>query len=317
MIRNTRQVIRRLGPLTRSWYGFRIAMKEALQSFTVGCRRLELFDAKQGAKIPLAVLYPSRADEQVVRFGPYPLSVAMDAPAADGTSPLVVVSHGNGSSPWTFRGLAARLASEGFVVAMPEHPGNSRSDNSLAHTTANLANRPRHVKLVIDAVFERFSCSPRVAVIGHSIGAYTALAVAGGQPSCTPHESPDGLSRPIEVVHDPRVAALVLLAPAAIWFTPDGSLDAVDAPIFLRTGEHDEEAPAFHGQIVRRGARGRIDAREVENAGHFSFQSPFPPELSRPDFPPAHDPPGFDRAAYQPILHAEVLDFLRATLGAR
>lgn len=283
-------------------------------SFTVGCRQLALVDTKQGATIPLTVLYPSRAVESVERFGPYALSVARDAEMEGRDRPLVVVSHGNGSSPWTFRGLAARLASEGFVVAMPEHPGNSRSDNSLAHTMANLENRPRHVKLVIDRVLETFACAPVVAVIGHSIGAYTALAVAGGEPSCAPHESADGVSHPIEVEHDPRVAALVLFAPAVIWFTPDGALDAVRAPILLRTAEHDEDAPAFHREIIRRGARGPVDAREIANAGHFSFQSPFPKEMVRPGFPPAHDPEGFDREAYQPLLHAEVLAFLRANL---
>ena len=111
-----------------------------------------------------------------------------------------------------------------------------------------------------------------------------------------------------------RAFYLVLLAPAAVWFTPDGSLDAVEAPILLRTGEHDEDAPAFHGDIVRRGVRGRIDSAVVPDAGHFSFQSPFPPELARPNFPPARDPEGFDREAYQPILHGEVVAFLRATL---
>jgi predicted dienelactone hydrolase len=286
----------------------------SFMSFTVGLRSVDLFDEKQGVAIPLTVLYPSRAEERAERFGPYAISAARDAEMEGEGHPLVVISHGNGSSPWTFRGLAHRLASDGFVVAMPEHPGNSRSDNSVAHTLANLENRPRHVRLVIDAVLAAFSGSPKVAVIGHSIGAYTALAIAGGNPSCTPHESADGISHPVEVVHDPRVAALVLLAPAAVWFTPDGSLDAVRVPVLLRTGEHDEDAPAFHGEIVRRGVRGPVDAREVPNAGHFSFQSPFPPEMVRPGFPPAHDPSGFDRAAYQPILHAEILAFLSAHL---
>jgi hypothetical protein len=42
--------------------------------------------------------------------------------------------------------------------------------------------------------------------------------------------------------------------------------------------------------------------------------SPFPAELVRPGFLPAYDPPGFDRAAYQDVLHAEVATFLRAAI---
>ena len=49
------------------------------------------------------------------------------------------------------RPIALHLARAGFVVALPEHPGNNRSDNSLANTAVNLANRPRHVRLVLDA----------------------------------------------------------------------------------------------------------------------------------------------------------------------
>ncbi|MFL5350272.1 MAG: hypothetical protein ACJ8AT_36315 [Hyalangium sp.] len=37
------------------------------------------------------------------------------------------MSHGTGGSPWTYRGMAAHLARAGFVVALPEHPGNNRS----------------------------------------------------------------------------------------------------------------------------------------------------------------------------------------------
>jgi hypothetical protein len=42
--------------------------------------------------------------------------------------------------------------------------------------------------------------------------------------------------------------------------------------------------------------------------------SPYPPEMKRPDLLPAQDPPGFDRARYQPELHAEIVAFLRAAL---
>jgi predicted dienelactone hydrolase len=214
------------------------------------------------------------------------------------------------------------LARAGFVVALPEHPGNNRSDNSLANTAANLENRPRHVRLVLDAIFEDAELGKRlspggVGVIGHSMGGYTALAVAGGRPSSFPNESPDGQARAIPVVHDPRVRALVLLAPASPWFMAEGALAGVEIPILMRTAERDEHTPAMHAEIILRGVPDpqRIDHRVVPNAGHFSFQSPFPPAMTRPEFPPSQDPAGFDRAAFQPVLHAEILAFLRASLG--
>lgn len=290
---------------------------------TVGCRALDVADVVQGARVPVWVLYPTRAPERLEQFGPYPLAVATGAPVEGEQLPLVVISHGNNGSPWTLRGMAAHLARAGFVVALVEHPGNSRSDGSLAGTAANLENRPRHVRLVLDAVFEDEQLGKRlspagVGVIGHSIGAYTALAVAGGRPSALPHEVPEGRARAVPVVRDLRVRALVLLAPASPWFMAEGALADVNLPILMRTGELDEHTPAGHAGIILRGLPDpqRIDYRVVPNAGHFSFQSPFPPAMTKPEFPPSQDPAGFDRLAYQAVLHAEILTFLRDSLGS-
>jgi pimeloyl-ACP methyl ester carboxylesterase len=157
-----------------------------------------------------------------------------------------------------------------------------------------------------------------VGLIGHSLGAYTALALAGGRPTASPQQSPDGQPHAIPVSPDRRVRALVLLAPATVWYTLEGALADVDLPILLWLAEKDDVAPAFHGDIVRRGVRDarRIEERLLPGGGHFSFCTPFPPERVRPDFPPSQDPPGFDRAAMQPLIHAAVATFLRETLRA-
>jgi hypothetical protein len=52
----------------------------------------------------------------------------------------------------------------------------------------------------------------------------------------------------------------------------------------------------------------------VPDAGHFAFWGPVPPLLASPSFLPGQDPPGFDRAAYQPVLARTVTAFLRAHL---
>ena len=277
-----------------------------------GLRALEVKDDVQGVRVPAWLVYPAPGEPKPVRFGPYELEVVEGAALPREPLPLVVVSHGNGGSPWTHRGTALHLARAGFLVALVEHPGNSRADNSLAFTAANLANRPRHVRLVLDAV-EALVRPSRVAILGQSIGGYTALAVAGGRPITAASEEQDGVSKPVPVTRDPRVSALVLLAPATAWFHPEGALADVDVPILLRTGEHDPYALSIHGEIVLRGVRdpSRVDANVVPNAGHFSFQTPFPPALSRPDFEPSQDPPGFDRAAYHDVLNAEIEAFLR------
>ncbi len=166
----------------------------------VGLCALAAVDPVQGVGIPAWLLYPTGAEERIERierFGPSELSVAREAPLASPAARLVVISHGNSGPPWTHRTTAAHLVRAGFAVALVEHPGNSRSDDALAGTPANLAGRPRHVRRVIDAVLADPALAPRIpatgiAVRGHSIGAYTALAVAGGQPRSPPPSSPTG-----------------------------------------------------------------------------------------------------------------------------
>ncbi len=285
----------------------------------VGCRALETDDLVQGARIPLRLLYPTLAAGQPEPFGPFELSVAMNAPVDGRDLPLVIVSHGTGSTPWLHRDLAAHLARAGFVVVLVQHPGNNRGDDGLAGTVVNLQNRPRHLRLAIDAALADDvvgkSIAPRaVSVIGHSLGGYTALAVAGGKPSSFAWEKRDGAVGPFDVEHDARVRALVLLAPATAWFMNGDALANVDVPILMRTGAKDPHTDAMHGKIVERGLRDRerLDHEVIANAGHFAFVSPYPAALASPAIPPSQDPEGFARAAYLPFLFAEIVTFLRA-----
>ena len=120
----------------------------------------------------------------------------------------------------------------------------------------------------------------------------------------------------METAINPRVRALVLLAPAVFWFAPPASLAHIRIPILMFSGEHDDITPAGQAEIVRDGvAEGMLEHRVIQGAGHFSFQSVFPLALTRPDFAPSQDPPGFDRAAFQPVLHAEIAAFLRRCLA--
>jgi predicted dienelactone hydrolase len=287
-----------------------------------GCRLSEVNDAVQNAVIPLALLYPAREAEREARFGPYALDVAKDAAPVGEHLPLVVISHGNGGTPWAYRDLAKHLALSGFFVALPEHPGNSRHDNSLAGTADNLANRPRQISLCIDAILstapalKNHVASTGVAVIGHSIGGYTALAAAGGKPWAGPHETRDGKAHPVPVTPDSRIRSLVLLTPATFWFIP-GSLNEVRVPILMRTGERDEITPASQAAAtVISGVPdpSRVEHKVIPGAGHFSVMSKFPPEMTRPDFPPSQDAAGFDREKIQPNLFADIVEFLERTL---
>lgn len=273
---------------------------------------------------PMLILYPSHSPERPEKLGPYTLNVSMDGSIAEGPQTLVVISHGTGGSHLLYRTLAAHLARNGFVVAMPEHPRNNRNNNDLAGTAENLGNRPRHIRLVIDWAFssDAFGSSLQpntAAIIGHSLGGYTALATAGGLPTAFPNETPEQQPRKIEVIPDDRVKALVLLAPATVWFMAPDALREVRIPILMLTAEKDPHTPEIHGEIVKRGVPDKtlIEHRVVTNAGHFSFQSPFPESMINPAFPPSQDPEGFDRARFHEEMNAEILNFLNRAVRSR
>ncbi len=287
----------------------------------VGCRTVEITDNngnKTNAVFPMIIFYPTDTREKPEKLGPYDLSFAADASIKNGIFPLVLISHGSGGSHLVYRTLAHHLASHGFIVGIPEHPFNNRNNNTLENTVDNLINRPRHLKACIDWFYthEQFGVHLKpdfVSVIGHSMRGYTALALAGGKPTSFSRESPNNHELKVDVTSDPRVKALVLLAPATVWFRYARSLNKVNASILMLTAEKDELTDDFHSQVVLNGVPKNIQTqhRIIENAGHFSFIDPFPQEMTRVTFPPSQDPPGFNRRDFLQRLNAEVLEFLQ------
>src|SRR5262245_6711723 len=189
--------------------------------------------------------------------------------AARGSFPLVVFSHGNGGVRFQSWFLLRALASHGFVVAAPDHAGNTALD-AIAGTSDPIgvaaANRPRDASFVIDQMLGRDGDPDdplhgriderNIAVAGHSFGGFTALATAAGFVDYRP---------------DPRVDAIVPIAPATGF--GDEQLASVDVPTLLMGGTSDTVVPIEPG-IVR--AWDLIPARpeyrvDLEAAGHNSF----------------------------------------------
>lgn len=277
-----------------------------------GSVQLKIRDESGKISFPVLVQYPTNEPSKPTAFGPYIMDVSPDAEVLEGQYPLVIISHGNGGSHLLYRTISTHLAKNGYIVAMVEHYGNNRNNNELEYTTENLINRPRHISLTINEMlsenrFYKSIASDKIAVIGHSMGGYTALALAGGVP-----RTKEGLK--VDVSSDDRIKAIVLLAPGTGWFM--NSLDKVTIPILMLTAQHDPVTPAWNAEIVLKGVpdQSQVIFREVENAGHFSFLSPFPDAMKKPDFLPSTDPKGFDREQFHKELPVEILDFLNDKL---
>ncbi|NES24318.1 MAG: alpha/beta hydrolase, partial [Symploca sp. SIO3E6] len=119
--------------------------------------------------------------------------------ARESHGPLVVFSHGYGSDRKFLTYLARHLASHGISVASVEHPNSNYTwiDRSSVGEqigdilpASEFIDRPLDVSFALDRITQisRKSASLRgkfntkqVSVLGHSLGGYTALVLAGGK----------------------------------------------------------------------------------------------------------------------------------------
>jgi predicted dienelactone hydrolase len=162
------------------------------------------------------------------------------APVAEGPFPLVVYSHGSGGFRWVATFFTEFLASKGFVVAAPDHTGNTAIDSftgGSVDSPTNANNRPGDVSDTIDAVLAASAdeADPlagrvddsRIGLTGHSFGGFTALASASG------HTNTVGTTSA-----DPRITALVLMAPYTLLLS-DEELASVTLPTLMISGTDD------------------------------------------------------------------------------
>lgn len=105
-----------------------------------------------------------------------------------GPHPVVILSHGFSLGRTGYAWLAEHLASYGFVVVAPQH--YELVDETLSEFWRASITRPQEIAVVLDYVaaqseqggkFARLIDMERLAVIGHSYGGYTALAMAGAR----------------------------------------------------------------------------------------------------------------------------------------
>ena len=138
----------------------------------------------------------SRTLTDVSRIRSFPVDIYL--PSTTKPLPVIVISHGLGSDRTSFAYLAEFLASHGFVVAVPEHPGsNAQQLQALLGGVANevtepreFVDRPLDVKYILDRLEFLTNSDPeykgrfnmeQVGVIGQSFGGYTILGLAGAQ----------------------------------------------------------------------------------------------------------------------------------------
>jgi len=211
-------------------------------------------------------------------------------PATPGVrSPLVVFSHGYLGCATQSRFLTQMLASHGYWVVAPQHndatcrgahsgsghrapaPRPPSFAKPEAWSDSTFVGRAEDIRAVLDAIAGDSALASqvdldRLGLVGHSLGGYTVVGLAGGWASW----------------RLPKVRAVLALSPYTEPFVKHNTLAQLSAPIMYQGGTLDWGITPF----VRR-ANGAYDESpspkyfvDFAGAGHFAWT----------DFPsPVHD----------------------------
>ena len=216
----------------------------------------------------------------------FPVDIYLPQTTAPQPLPVVVISHGLNSDRNSYDYLAEHLASHGFAVAAPAHPGSDAQllQALLQGTASDVAkpvefiDRPLDVKFLLNELEARNQTDPvfqgrlnltEVGVIGQSYGGYTALALAGAplnfeqlQQDCSPQSIQDTLNLSLLLqckamrlprrtynLSDPRVKAILVINPINSAVFGQTSLSKIQIPVMMISGSADTVAPALYEQV--------------------------------------------------------------------
>jgi len=197
--------------------------------------------------------------------------------------PVIVFSHGLGASPDDYDDTLNHLASNGFLVAAPQHIGSDTTYfkemfeglNKNIFDRDEFINRPKDLSFVIDELERRNQGEfqgklnlKNVGISGHSFGGYTVLAVAGAtidfdylQQSCD--RLYGGLNaaillecRALELPRedynfkDPRVSAVFAGNLVNRFIFGEKGISKITIPVMLGSGSDDPATPPAFEQAV-------------------------------------------------------------------
>lgn len=186
---------------------------------------------------------------------------ARDAAPAEGSFPLILISHGYPGNRFLMSHLGENLATKGYVVVSADHPDSTYDDQNKF--TSTLVNRPLDQAFIIESMaalddeIGAITDADSTGVIGYSMGGYGALIFGGGGLSqeAVTREGPEAFVPPQDLLDrnatgsaeltglvDPRVKAIVAIGP---WgrnrdFFDAESLKGLEKPLLLVAGSQDD-----------------------------------------------------------------------------
>lgn len=229
-------------------------------------RSLTMFDEERQRTIPVEIYWSQRSH-----------------------GPLVVLSHGFGADRFFLRYVADHLSSYGLTVVSVEHPGSNLQalkslpvDPAVVESPSRLLpaseflDRPRDVSFVLNqledlnqrSVFKGVFNTQDVTIIGHSLGGYTGLALAGAQLDLRSLQNFCGSIAPLAIspadwlqcaavdlseqqadLSDDRITQVMAMNPLVGQLFGEAGLSNVKVPTLLLTATKDGVTPTLNQQL--------------------------------------------------------------------
>jgi predicted dienelactone hydrolase len=206
------------------------------------------------------------------------LDVAVWPPAgSQATYPLVLFSHGIGGCKTQSTYLMRALADHGMLVVAPDHQDKGSNCPKQLPTLAEVAEKfpglhedrrddfeALRAALPADPNLSQWPIDPdRVVLIGHSLGGYTVLGLAGAWPDWDMG----------------KIAAVVGLAPYSRPFLTDGKVETISVPVLLQSGGNDVLTPARNQDQIFAGLKAPACKVTYAGADHFAWTDIEPTEF--------------------------------------
>lgn len=210
----------------------------------------------------------------------FPVDLYLPQTSTNQLLPLIVISHGLGSDRSSMAYFAQYMASYGFAVAVPEHPGSNASQiENLLEGFANdvtppeeFINRPLDITFLLNQLELKYGDqvdTNDVGIIGQSFGGYTALAVAGAElnfaalnSACENLDSSFNVSLFLQCValklpqettetdlRDSRITSAIAINPLTSAVFAQEGISQIDIPVMIVSGSEDPVTPALLEQI--------------------------------------------------------------------
>lgn len=279
-----------MGTFAALWLTFVLASDPLAKGpYHVGIDTVDLRDGRRGERlVKTEIWYPTETafSGDPVRYPvtTVPSRATRRAAPVAGKFPLLIFSHGMSGSREQSTYLCEHLASHGFILASPDHLGNTRRDMNALANYQSAFDRPQDVRFVIDQTLtmNRDSKNPLagkiderlIGVMGHSFGGYTTLAVGGAQ--IDREKIPKTLRKENQPRYlsfaDPRVKAIVAFAPLCSLAYDEEGLHHLTLPALIFAATRDPLTPFDTNQApIFEHARGPRWLAKIQGATHFTF----------------------------------------------